>query len=175
MRFDPPQLLKTSSAAFRCVQAWLLEKPAAWTDEDAPCLAAALMAQRPPSDMLRKRPREDALKAERSHQRRRIELLEEQRHAADLDVRDLRRKLEEHRAHCVIAEEAGQIFTALRTPATRAQQAELALRWFEAGVTWRARWGDDDEGSPRSPQSDAEELITEWQAELSAVGDVVET
>ena len=31
----------TSSAAFRCVQAWLLEKPAAWADEDAPCIAAA--------------------------------------------------------------------------------------------------------------------------------------
>ena len=51
----------TSVAAFRCVQAWLLEKPAAWVDADAPCLAAALMAQRPPCDMLRKRPREDAL------------------------------------------------------------------------------------------------------------------
>ena len=42
--------------AFRCVQAWLLEKLAAWADEDAPCLAAALMAQQPPCDMLRKRP-----------------------------------------------------------------------------------------------------------------------
>ena len=73
--FEPPQLLKemTSSKAFRCVQAWLLEKPAAWADD--PCLAAAQMAQRPPA----KRPREDALlEAERSHQRRRIELLEEQ-------------------------------------------------------------------------------------------------
>ena len=68
--FDPMLKEMTSSAAFRCVQAWLLEKPAAWADEDAPCLAAALMAQRPPCDMLRKRPREDALlEAERSHQR----------------------------------------------------------------------------------------------------------
>ena len=69
---NPPQLLKemTSSAAFRCVQAWLLEKPIAWADD--PCLAAAQMAQRPPT----KWPREDALlEAERSHQRRRIELL----------------------------------------------------------------------------------------------------
>ena len=69
----PPQQLKemTSSAAFRCVQAWLLEKPAAWADD--PCLAAAQMAQRPPN----KRPREDALlEAERSHQRRRIEILD---------------------------------------------------------------------------------------------------
>ena len=65
----------TSSAAFRCVQAWLLEKPAAWADNDAPCLAAALMAQRPPA----KRPREDALlEAERSHQRRRIAGLDEE-------------------------------------------------------------------------------------------------
>ena len=62
----------TSSAAFRCVQAWLLEKPAAWADEDAPCIAAAL-------DMLRKRPREDALlEAERSHQRARIAGLDEE-------------------------------------------------------------------------------------------------
>ena len=69
--FDPMLKEMTSSAAFRCVQAWLLEK-AAWADEDAPCFAAALMAQRPPCDMLRKRPREDALlEAERSHQRAR--------------------------------------------------------------------------------------------------------
>ena len=69
----------TSSAAFRCVQAWLLEKPAAWADEDAPCIAAALMAQRPPCDMLRKRPREDALlEAERSRQRARIAGLDEE-------------------------------------------------------------------------------------------------
>ena len=65
----------TSSAAFRCVQAWLLEKPAAWADEDAPCLAAALMAQRPPYE----RPREDALlEAERSHQRHLIAQLDEE-------------------------------------------------------------------------------------------------
>ena len=69
----------TFSAAFRCVQAWLLEKPAAWADENAPCLAAALMAQRPPCNMLRKRPREDALlEAERSHQRARIAGLDEE-------------------------------------------------------------------------------------------------
>ena len=60
-------LIRSAAAAqddfLGCVQAWLLEKPAAWADEDAPCLAAALMAQRPPC----KRPREDALlKAERS-------------------------------------------------------------------------------------------------------------
>ena len=74
--FDPPQLLKmTSSAAFRCVQAWLLEKPAAWADKDAPCLAAALMAQRPPYE----RPCEDALlEAERSHQRHLIAQLDEE-------------------------------------------------------------------------------------------------
>ena len=47
----------TCSAAFRCVQAWLLEKPAAWADKDTPCLAAALMVQRPPYE----RPRKDVL------------------------------------------------------------------------------------------------------------------
>ena len=36
---------------------------AAWADKNAPCLAAALMAQRPPYNMQRKR-----LEAERSHQ-----------------------------------------------------------------------------------------------------------
>ena len=40
--------------------------------------AAALMAQRPPCDMLRKRPRKDALlEAKRSHQRARIAGLDE--------------------------------------------------------------------------------------------------
>ena len=101
--FEPPQLLKemTSSAAFRCVQAWLLEKPAAWADEDAPCLAAALMAQRPPCDMQRKRPREDALlEAERSHQRHLIaqldwELLGETQCRMELERenRNLRRRV----------------------------------------------------------------------------------
>ena len=33
---NPPQLLKiTFSAAFRCAQAWLMEKPAAWVGRDA--------------------------------------------------------------------------------------------------------------------------------------------
>ena len=48
-------------------------------DAGAPCLAAALMAQRPPCDMLRKRPREDALlEAERSRQRHIIAQLDEE-------------------------------------------------------------------------------------------------
>ena len=89
----------TSSAAFRCVQAWLLEKPAAWADEDAPCLAAALMAQRPPCD--KKRPCEDTLlEAERSHQRARIagldeELLDETLRGIELERenRNLRRRV----------------------------------------------------------------------------------
>ena len=46
----------TSSAAFRCVQAWVVEKPAAWADADAVSVAAALMVQRPSA-----RAREDAL------------------------------------------------------------------------------------------------------------------
>ena len=73
----------TSSAAFRCVQAWLLEKPAVWAEADAASLAAALMVQRPPA-----RAREDALlQAERLHHRLRI---------AGLcgELRDLRRQLE---------------------------------------------------------------------------------
>ena len=92
----------TSSAAFRCVQAWLLEKPAAWVDEDAPCLAAALMAQRPPCDMLRKRPRKDVLlEAERSHQRRLIARLDEELldetlrcEERERDNRNLRRRVD---------------------------------------------------------------------------------
>ena len=83
----------TSSAAFRCVQAWLLEKPAAWADEDAPCLAAALMAQRPPYE----RPREDALlEAERSHQRHLIAQLDETlcREERERDNKNLRWMLE---------------------------------------------------------------------------------
>ena len=63
----------TSSAAFRCVQAWLLKKPAVWAEADVASLAAALMAQRPPA-----RPREDALlQAERLYYRLRIEYLEQ--------------------------------------------------------------------------------------------------
>ena len=62
----------TSSATFRCVQAWLLEKPAAWAEADVASLAAALMVQRPPA-----RAREDALlEAERSHQRHLIAQLD---------------------------------------------------------------------------------------------------
>ena len=134
---NPPQLLKemTSSKAFRCVQAWLLEKPAAWADEDAPCLAAALMTQRPST----KRPREDALlEAERSHQRRRIELLEEQLLGEEAEVRRLEEQcfaastdLEE------IMSEVSHVSAALDDQATRSQRAELAPRWFEAHDTWR--------------------------------------
>ena len=125
--FDPPQLLKemTSSAAFRCVQAWLLEKPAAWADEDAPCLAAALMAQRPPCDMLRKRPREDALlEAERSHQRARIagldeELLDEmlrglERERENRNLRRARERVEENRILRLRVAQLGEILAQAR-------------------------------------------------------------
>ena len=165
---NPPQLLKemTSSAAFRCVQAWLLEKPTAWADD--PCLAAAQMAQRPPA----KRPREDALlEAERSHQRRRIELLDKQLDGALVEVRRLACELENTERSQEVLEEVCEICTALRTPATRAQRAELALRWFESDITWYGRWKNwkvgDDKGSPSSPRTDVKELISEWQAELS--------
>ena len=126
----------TSSAAFRCAQAWLLEKPAAWEDDDAPCLTAALMAQRPPA----KRPRENALlEAERSHQRRRIELLEEQLLDEEAEVR----RLEEQAASADLEEimsEVSHVSAALQAPATRSQRAELALRWFEAHDAWSGRW-----------------------------------
>ena len=137
----PPQLLKemTSSAAFRCVQVWLLEKPAAWADD--PCLAAAQMAQQPPN----KRPREDALlEAERSHQRRRIEILDAERS----HKRSLIEHLEVQQAEVKRLEERlrdlGQVKNevdyvseeAVYGQATRAQRAELALRWFEANAAW---------------------------------------
>ena len=125
----------TSSKAFRCVQAWLREKPAAWTDD--PCLAAAQMAQRPPT----KRPREDALlEAERSHQRRRIELLNKHLLGEEAEVRRLEQ--------CFAA-------AALQAPATRSQRAELALRWFEAHDTWGGKWDAWDvvldHGGPPEP------------------------
>ena len=64
----------TSSAAFRCVQAWLLEKPAVWAEADVASLAAALMVQRPPAWA-----REDGLlQAERLHYLHHIEYLEEE-------------------------------------------------------------------------------------------------
>ena len=107
------------------MQAWLLEKPTAWADD--PCLAAAQMAQRPPT----KRPREDALlEAERSHQRRRIELLDKQLDGTLAEARRLACKLENAEHSQEVLEEVCEICTALRTPATRAQRAELALRWF---------------------------------------------
>ena len=116
----------TSSEAFRCVQAWLQEKPAAWVGEDAPCLAAALMAQRPPTDAL--------LEAGRSRQCRRIKLLEETVKClvASVDPEEIMREVS------YVSEEAvdGQ--------AMRAQRAELALRWFEADETWGGEWDYSD-------------------------------
>ena len=54
-----------------------LEKPAVWAGEDAPSLAAALMAQRPST-----RPRKDVpLEAERLYQRGLIDYLYEKIHA----------------------------------------------------------------------------------------------
>ena len=76
----------TSSEAFRCVQAWLLEKPAVWAEADVASLAAALMVQRPPA-----RAREDALlQAERLHHRLRIAGLRGQlERSYELGERDL--------------------------------------------------------------------------------------
>ena len=77
------------------MQAWLLEKPAARADEDAPCLAAALMAQRPPYE----RPREDALlEAERSHQRHLIaqskRAVQAEQRVAELERSNIRQRVE---------------------------------------------------------------------------------
>ena len=169
---NPPQLLKemTSSKAFRCVQAWLLEKPAVWADEDAPCLAAALMAQRPST----KRPREDALlEAERSHQRRRIELLEEQLLGEEAEVRRLEQCFAASTDLEEVMSEVSHVSAALQAPATRSQRAELALRWFEAHDTWSGRWDAwdavlDHGGPPEPPaRPDAKKLVSEWRTELS--------
>ena len=56
-------LKKTRAATYHDVQAWLLEKPAAWVGEDTPSLVAALVAQRPPY----MRPRKDASVLPASH------------------------------------------------------------------------------------------------------------
>ena len=136
----------------------LLEKPAAWVDEDAPCLAAAQMAQRPPT----KRPREDALlEAERSHQRRRIELLDAERSHQRGRIELLNELLDDSEAKVErledklwnvreVWDDVCDVSTALRTPATRSRRAELALRWFE-----------------RDREGDVEKLVSEWWAELS--------
>ena len=132
----------TSSKAFRCLQASLQKKPAAWADD--PCLAAAQMAQRPSA----KRPCEDALlEAERSHQRRRIELLNKHLLGEEAEVR----RLEEQ---CFAASTDLEEIT-LQAPATRSQRAELALRWFEAHDTWSGKWDAWDavldHGGPPEP------------------------
>ena len=131
-------LIMTSSKAFRRVQAWLLKKPAAWADEDAPNLAAALMAQRPPT----KRPREDALlEAERSRQRSRIELLELQLLNEEEEVRRLEKSLvasvdlEE-----IMREVRGISEAAVHGQATRAQSLPCAgLRLMLRGAGSRTR------------------------------------
>ena len=102
-----------------------------------PCLAAAQMAQRPPT----KRPREDALlEPERSHQRRRIKLLNKHLLGEEAEVRRLEEQcfaastdLEE------IMSEVSHVSAALQAPGTRSQRAELALRWFEAHDTWSGK------------------------------------
>ena len=75
----------------------------------------------------------------KAHQRRRIELLDEQLDGALVEVRRLARELENTEHSQEVLEEVCEICTALRTPATRAQRAELALRWFESDITWYGR------------------------------------
>ena len=116
-----------SSRAFRCVQAWLQEKSAAWVGEDAPDLVAALTVQRAPC----KHPREDALhKAERSHQRRRIERLEKQ----------LDESKEREKEPLRIVKEMRRVSSALLSRSSRRDlRTELALRCFEADAEWCGR------------------------------------
>ena len=137
------------------MQAWLQEKPTAWADD--PCLAAAQMAQRPPT----KRPREDALlEAERSHQRRRIELLNKHLLGEEAEV------LEEQ---CFAASTIMSEVSHVSAPATRSQRAELALRWFEAHDTWSGKWDAwdavlDHGGPPEPPaRPDVKKLVSEWR------------
>ena len=90
-------------------------------------MTPAQMAQRPPT----KRPREDALlEADRT--------LDEQLDGTLAEARRLACKLENTEHSQEVLEEVCEICAALRTPATRAQRAELALRWFESNITWRA-------------------------------------
>ena len=146
----PSQLLKemTSSAAFRCVQAWLLDNPAAWADD--PCLAAAQMAQRPSN----KRPREDALlEAERSHQRRRIELLDKQLDSTLVEARRLACKLENTEHSQEVLEEVCEICTGSRATS----------RGTGAGKIGRPEM---TRARPSSPRTDVK-VAHQWQAELS--------
>ena len=136
---DSPTAATTSSKAFRCVQAWLLEKPAVWVGEDAPGLAAALMVQRAPC----KRPREDALhEAKRSHQQHRIELLEELLEwqvarcvRQERSIKHLRERVESEEALVESPEEHQPLRDAawgiISSFCERKRRAELALRWFE--------------------------------------------
>ena len=112
--------------------------------------------------------------AERSHQRRRIELLNKHLLGEEAEVRRLEEQcfaastdLEE------IMSEVSHVSAALQAPATRSQRAELALRWFEAHATWSGKWDAWDavldHGGPPEPPAwpDVKKLVSEWQAELS--------
>ena len=135
----------TSSKAFRCVQAWLLEKPAVWVGEDVPDLASALMVQQAPCETL--------LEAE--HLQHRIELLEKQLGEKQREIR---------RAASAV----------LSRSSRRKLRAELALRWFEADEEWsglydywsvlRSRGGQQ---SP-PPRLSIDELLEEWRADVDS-------
>ena len=114
---------------------------------------------------------EDALlEAERSHQRRRIEILDAERShkrslIEHLEVRQAEVKRLEERLRDLgqVKNEVDYVSEeAVYGQATRAQRAELALRWFEANAAWdveRILW--DVPSPPARP--DDEELISEWQ------------
>ena len=132
------------------------------------------MAQRPST----KRPREDALlEAERSHQRRRIKIFDAKRSHKRSLIEHLKvqqaevKRLEERlRDLSQVKNEVDYVSEeAVYGQATRAQRAELALRWFEANAAWDVEWILWDVGRSPSPppRPDDEELISEWHAELS--------
>ena len=117
------------------MQAWLQEKPTAWAND--PCRAAAQMAQRPPT----KRPREDALlEAERSHQRRRIELLNKHLLGEEAEVRRLEEQcfaastdLEE------IMSEVSHVSAALQAPLVQPEAVQSSTRELLTALNLQTR------------------------------------
>ena len=134
--YDPPQLLRmTSPMAFRCVQV---------ASGKARCVGqprGRSMAQRPPCNALRKRPREDALlEADRSHQQRRVKILKEQLDSSEAAVELLKERLEGLEIVAQVSKELERFCCGSLRPATRSQRAELALRWHEADEEWRRQF-----------------------------------
>lgn len=163
--------MSAASRAFRCVQGWLLEKPAGWVDRDAPDLVAAAMVQQPRS----KRPREDALlQAERSHQDSLLEdrnRLEERLEEAEEELWETKDDLGALRSG--VNEVCGAVSES--QPNSRAQKAELALRFFETYDEWAGlvEYWDVVRDIPGAdpyppPHPDVRELVERWRADIAA-------